>query len=67
MTQTLTDKKINDAAQRQVAAALREILSDPDRGLSLRRSTVQKLRKSLRSKKEGKVKNLNEFLKAYGV
>jgi len=44
---------------------LREILSDPDAGLPLRRKTVLRLQQSLQSKKEGKLKELSEVLKKY--
>jgi signal recognition particle GTPase len=65
MTEAILDKKINDIAQRQVMGALREILSDPDFGLSLRTSAIQRLRKSVQSKKTGKYKNLKDILAKY--
>ena len=65
MTEAILDKKINDIAQRQVMGALREILSDPDFGFSLRASVIQRLKKSVRSKKTGKYKNLKEILAKY--
>ena len=61
------EKKIGDIAHRQVTAALREILSDPDRGLALRASFVSRLKKSVRSKESGRVKNLKEILAKYNA
>lgn len=61
----LQEKKITEIARRQVAAALREILSDPDAGLVLRASAAQRLKKSIRSKEEGKVKNLSRIIAKY--
>ena len=64
---TLENKNIYDITQRRVVAALREILSDPDFGLSLKTSMVQKLKKSIQAKKGGKVKDLNKVLKRHGL
>lgn len=63
----IQDKKISDIAHRQVMAALREILSDPDRGLALRSNFVRRIRKSARSKEIGKVKNLRDVLAGRGA
>lgn len=65
MTEAILDKKINDIAQRQVMGALREILSDPDFGLSLRTNAIQRLKKSAQSKKAGKYRNFKEILAKY--
>lgn len=64
-----SSEKINiyDITQKRVISALREILSDPDFGLSLRPGMIQKLKKSVQSKKDGKVKDIDEVLKKYGV
>ena len=59
------EKQIAEIVRRQVASVLREILSDPDVGLPLRKKTVLRLQQSLRSKKEGKLKDLSEVLKKY--
>ncbi|OGF50306.1 hypothetical protein A3G55_03420 [Candidatus Giovannonibacteria bacterium RIFCSPLOWO2_12_FULL_44_25] len=59
---TIQEKRIGDIAHKQVMAALREILSDPDRGLELRAGFVSRVKKSMRSKEAGKVKNLEEVL-----
>ena len=63
---TLTqEKKIATIVRRQVTSVLREILSDPDAGLSLRRKTDLRLQASVRSKQEGNLKELSEVLKQY--
>jgi len=63
---TLTQqKRIATIVRRQVTSVLREILSDPDAGLPLRRKTALRLQQSLQSKKEGKLKELSEVLKKY--
>ena len=59
------DEKLRQMVRREVASTLREILSDPDAGLTLRARTIQRLEKSRRSKQEGRVKDLREVLKKY--
>lgn len=54
-------------AQRQIMAALREILSDPDRGLALKAGFVSRIKKSLYSKNAGKVKDLKGILAKYSA
>ncbi|MFY9462043.1 MAG: hypothetical protein WAP51_02480 [Candidatus Sungiibacteriota bacterium] len=61
----MQEKKIAEIARRQVATALREILSDPDASLALQKKTVLRLRGSLRSKKGGRVKDLADVLRTY--
>jgi len=56
------EKRIVAIVRRQVTSVLREILSDPDAGLPLRRKTALRLQQSLQSKKEGKLKELSEVL-----
>lgn len=63
----IPDKKISDIAHRQVMAALREILSDPDRGLALRPDFIRRMKKSIRSKEAGRTKNLQDVLVRHGV
>jgi len=59
------DEKLRQMVRREVASTLREILSDPDAGLTLRAGAIQRLEKSRRSKQEGRVKDLREVLKKY--
>lgn len=63
----LEKTNIYDITQKRIVSALREILSDPDFELPLKRSMIQKLKKSIQLKKSGKVKDLNKILKKYGV
>lgn len=61
----IQEKKINKIVRCQIVSALREILSDPDFGLLLRRQAVLRLKKSLASKKAGKLKPLSSVIKKY--
>lgn len=63
----IQEKKIGDIAHRQVMAALREILSDPDRGLELKAGFINRIKKSTRSKEAGRTKNLREVLAKHDV
>jgi hypothetical protein len=66
MAQILAEeKKFAAVARRQVNLALREIMSDPDTGLVLRRSAVVRLKKSILSKQAGKSRDLRVVLKHY--
>ena len=56
------EKNISDLVRHQVVDVFREILSDPDRGLNFREGFVRKMKKSIRSKKAGRVKNLLDIL-----
>jgi hypothetical protein len=63
---TLTqEKKIATIVRRQVTSVLRDILNDPDVGLALQRKAATRLRRSVRSKQEGKLKDLSEVLQRY--
>lgn len=61
----IQEKKINKIVRYQIVSALREILSDPDFGLLLQRQAVLRLKKSLASKKAGKLKPLSSVIKKY--
>lgn len=61
----IQEKKINKIIRYQIVSALREILSDPDFGLSLQRQAALQLKKSLASKKAGKLKPLSSVIKKY--
>lgn len=58
-------KNLEDMARRNVVGILREILSDPDSELSLRENIARRLRKSIQSKKTGRVKSLDAVLRKY--
>lgn len=61
----IQEKEINKIVRYQIISALREILSDPDFGLSLKRQAALRLKKSLASKKAGKLKPLFSVIKKY--
>lgn len=61
------DKKINEIAARKVMSALREILSDPDRGLFLKTGFIGRIKKSIHSKEAGRTKNLRDVLAKYSA
>lgn len=48
--------------RRVVIEVVREMLADPDFGLELTPYTIQRLKKSLKSKKEGRLIRLDEIL-----
>ncbi len=59
------EKKIAEIARRQVIGVFRELMADPDRGLSLRPEFARRLRRSIQSKQDGKVRDLREILARY--
>lgn len=59
------EKKIAEIARRQVIGIFRELMTDPDRGLSLRPEFARRLKRSIRSKQLGKVRDLREVLAEY--
>ena len=61
----IQEKKITAIVRREVASVLRELLSDPDGELVLRRKTVLRLQQSIRSKREGRLKSLDAVLRKY--
>jgi hypothetical protein len=65
MSKTVANEKIQVMVKRQVAHALREILTDPDFGLELSLPTAKRLAKSAKSFKSGSYKPLGEILKQY--
>lgn len=53
------------AIRKQVISVIREMMRDPDAGLELREAFKQRLLKSVRSKKAGRVKTLAEIKAKY--
>jgi hypothetical protein len=53
------------AIRKQVISVIREIMSDPDAGLELRKSFKKRLMQSVRSKNAGRVKTLAEIKAKY--
>jgi hypothetical protein len=68
MTKTLMHQKnaLQIVARQEVVGVLRELLSDPDSGLSLRKAATRRLGQSVRSKTAGQIKNLQEILNHHG-
>ncbi|GMQ95533.1 MAG: hypothetical protein BMS9Abin13_650 [Patescibacteria group bacterium] len=65
MTKTSINTKvkgIDESTQKQVIGVFREIMSDPDFGLPLKRGALERLKRSVLSQKAGKYKELSEVL-----
>mgnify|MGYP001773605701 CR=1 FL=1 len=58
-------KQLNKMIFKSVIKTIREILNDPDYGLPLTPETVRRLKKSIRSKKAGRLISFDEILKKY--
>lgn len=63
----IKEKNLDALVRRQVIGVFREFLSDPDRGLVLRKEANRRLQKSIRSKNAGKYKSLEEIFKKYSA
>ena len=61
----LRNKKINNLVRQTVIETVREVFNDPDYGLPLIPQTIRRLKKSMKSKKAGRVISLEEILKKY--
>lgn len=59
------NRKLNNLIRQTVIDVIREIFNDPDYGLPLRPETIRRLKKSIRSKKLGRLLSLEEILKKY--
>ena len=57
--------RINTIIRRQIAEAMRELLSDPDAGLVLGKDAVKRIKKSVNSKKIGRYRNLEKIFAKY--
>ena len=65
-----TNKHKNQLAQtvrKQVAAAFRELLSDPDAGYELRSAFEARLKKSVASARAGRTKSFAEVFRRFRV
>ncbi len=66
MEKTLTrDRKLNNLIRRTVIETVRDIFNDPDYGLPLNPETIRRLKKSVKSKKAGRVISFEDILKKY--
>lgn len=61
----LRNRKLNNLIRQTVIETIREIFNDPDYGLPLTIETVRRLKKSIKSKKAGRLISLEEILKKY--
>ncbi|MCI0542378.1 hypothetical protein L0Y69_01300 [bacterium] len=59
------DKKIKTLVRHAVAEEIGEILSDPDYGLTLRKSFEEKLKKSLAEERRGRLIPFETILRKY--
>lgn len=59
------NQKIDKFVRQAVVEAIREIFNDPDYGLPLTPQTIQRLKKSTKSKKAGRIIEFDEILKKY--
>lgn len=59
----LDDKKLNNFIRKTTIETVREIFNDPDYGLPLTLQTIGRLKKSLKSKKAGRLVDFEEILK----
>lgn len=66
MAKTLIDdKKLDALIRHRVAEVVQDMLNDPDYGLELRPEFVKRLKKSVESKKAGRVVPFSEIKEKY--
>jgi len=61
----LRNKKLNNLIRQTVIETVRDIFHDPDYGSPLTPQTIRRLKKSVQSKKAGRVISFEEILKKY--
>jgi hypothetical protein len=61
----LRNKKLNNLIRQMVIEVIRETFNDPDYGLPLTTETIRRLKKSIKSKKDGRLISLEEIVKKY--
>lgn len=62
MITTSQEKQIEKIAERAAIGVLRDLLSDPDHGFEVRPDFEKKLKKSIVSRKAGRLKNFQDIL-----
>lgn len=67
LTRNKHKSEVADTVRRHVAAAFRELLSDPDAGLALRPAAEARLRRSVASARKGRVRDFAEVFKRFRV
>jgi hypothetical protein len=58
-------QQINRFIRQAVVETIREIFNDPDYGLPLTSQAIRRLKKSVRSKKAGRIVEFDEILKKH--
>jgi len=61
----LRNKKLNNLIRQTIIETIREVFNDPDYGLPLTSQTIRRLKKSMKSKRAGRVIDFEEILKKY--
>ena len=61
----LQNQRINKIVRQTVLEVIREIFSDPDYGLFLTSQASRRLKKSIQSKKVGRLTDFKDILKKY--
>jgi len=61
----LKNKKLNNLIRQTIIETIQRIFNDPDYGLPLTPQTIRRLRKSIKSKKSGRVIDFEEIFKKY--
>ncbi|MFH1430703.1 MAG: hypothetical protein ABIG71_04275 [Candidatus Uhrbacteria bacterium] len=61
------DRKLHTLIRRAVREEIRALLDDPDFGLPLRASVVQRLTRSKQSKRSGKTRTADEVIARLGL
>ena len=61
----LRNKKLNSLIRQTIIETIREIFNDPDYGLPLTSQTILRLKKSMKSKKAGRIISFGKILKDY--
>lgn len=63
----ITPKKLQRMIKSAVREEFQELMKDPDAGLKLRKSTIDRLRRSERQARAGKVHTLEEVVRDLGI
>jgi len=64
-TTTQNQQQNKQFIRQTVLETVREIFNDPDYGLPLTSQTIRRLKKSMKSKKAGRIIGVDEILKKY--
>lgn len=64
-TTIIQNKQLHSLVRRTVMEVIQEVFADPDYGLALNKNFEKRLKKSVQSKKAGKVISFEKVLKKY--